>query len=45
MTEMIENVMMLNESSPRTLNSENKVGLYIELKGYDEKLINGWDTA
>ena len=45
MNEVIENVKMLNEDAPRTMNSETKAGLYIELKQYDDKLAKGWDTA
>ena len=45
MEEVIQNVLMLNEDAPRTQNKETKAGLYIELKGYDDKLAKGWDTA
>ena len=45
MTELIENVMMLLDDGPRTVNSETKAGLYIELKDYDDKLAKGWNTA
>ena len=36
---------MLIEAAPRSLNKETKVGLYIELKEYDDKLEKGWDVA
>ena len=45
MEEVIENVQMLLEDAPRTQNADTKVGLYIELKGYDDKLKKGVDEA
>ena len=45
MNEVIENVQMLLGDEPRNINTETKVGLYIELKGYDDKLAEGWDMA
>ena len=36
LNELIENVQMLNADAPRTQNSETKVGLYVELKDYDD---------
>ena len=46
LSELIENVKMLNSDGPRTVNVETKVGLYIELKEYNEKkLISNIDLA
>jgi len=46
MNELIENVIMLEQDAPRKINSGTKVGLYIELKNYDEKVkTRGIDEA
>ena len=41
LTELIENVQMINEDEPRTMNADTKVGLYIEIKEYAENLKKG----
>ena len=41
LNELIENVQMLDQDAPRTVNSETKVGLYIEIKEYAENLAKG----
>lgn len=44
--QVIENVRILNENAPRTVNSERKAGLYIELKDYKDQLADtGYDLA
>ena len=46
LSELIENVQMLNSDDPRWVNSETKVGLYIEMKEYNEKKVVGqYDLA
>ena len=41
LTELIENVKMINKDEPRTMNADTKVGLYIEIKEYAENLKKG----
>ena len=36
--EVIKHVRALNKDSPRTVNAETKVGLYIELKDYQDQI-------
>lgn len=45
MTEVIENIMMIRDDGPRVENKKTNVGLYIELKDYDDFITKGWNTA
>ena len=46
LSELIDTVIMLNSDAPRLFNVDTKVGLYIEIKEYNEKkLIQKIDLA